>query len=212
VSEETPAPVIDEGLLHATVKWNTLLFAGICGVIGAFTLLFVTYLSLFRGLPQPGNYLNLLGVFLPGYRVSLGGAWVGFFWGGVVGAISGAIIYRVYALSIRQQVMDYFAGDTSSDDLEYIVARLYGHPLGLALGTLTALGLLVTTNLLVLRGTADDSVHAELLAHYFPGYSVSTLGSVIGAIEIFAVTYLFCLLLASVYNGVAALRKKRSRA
>ena len=211
MSQNPNPPAIDEALLHATIKWNTRLFAAICGLIGAFTMLLVTYLSLFRGLPDPGFYLNLLGVFLPGYTVSAGGAWVGFFWGGVIGAVSGAITYRVYSLSIRQQVADYFAGNKSSADLEYVVAKIYGHPLGLALGTLAALGLLITTNWLVLRGTADESAHAELLSHYLPGYSVSTFGSILGAIGVFLVTYIFCILLATIYNGVVALRNKGNK-
>jgi len=207
MSENTPVP-IDEVLLHATVKWNTLLFAGICGLMGALTLLCMTYLSLYRGLPSPGHYLNLLGVFLPGYRVSAEGAWIGFLWGGLLGAVSGAVIYRIYARSIRQQVADYFAGDKSADALEYVVLKLHGHSLGLALGGIAALGLLITTNWLVIRGTADESVRARLLSHYLPGYSVSLPGSIVGAVEIFVIVYLFCLLLGVIYNWVVTLRQK----
>ena len=207
MSDDTPVQ-IDEVLLHATVKWNTRLFAGICGLIGALSLLGMTYLSLYRGLPSPGNYLNLLGVFLPGYRVSAEGAWIGFLWGGLLGAVSGAVIYRIYARSIRQQVADYFAGDKSAHDLEYLVLKLYGHSLGLALGGIAALGLLVTTNWLVVRGTADESIHAQLLSQFLPGYSVSLSGSILGAVEIFVIVYLFCLLLGVIYNRVVSLRQK----
>ncbi|MBI3529573.1 MAG: hypothetical protein HY067_16595 [Betaproteobacteria bacterium] len=205
---ESASTQIDETLLHATVKWNTLLFAGACGLMGALTLLCGTYLSLYRGLPNPGHYLNLLGVFLPGYRVSAGGAWVGFLWGGLIGAVSGAVIYRIYALSIRKQVADYFAGDKSAHDLEYVILKIYGHSLGLALGGIAALGVLITTNWLVIRGTADESIHAQLLSHYLPGYSVSFSGSLLGALEIFVIVYLFCLLLGVVYNRVVTLRQK----
>ena len=207
MSEDAPVQ-IDEVLLHATVKWNTRLFAGICGLIGAFSLLCMTYLSLYRGLPSPGNYLNLLGVFLPGYRVSPGGAWVGFLWGGLIGAVSGAVIYRIYARSIRQQVADYFAGSRSREDLENAVLTLNGHSLGLALGSIAALGLLITTNWLVVRGTAHESIHAALLSQYLPGYAVSASGSILGAVDVFIVIYLFCVLLGAIYNGVVALRKK----
>lgn len=209
MSEDVPFQ-IDEVLLHASIKWNTRLFAGICGLMGAFTLMCVTYLSLYRGLPYPGYYLKLLGVFLPGYSVSASGAWVGFLWGGLIGAVSGAVMYRIYARSIRQQVADYFAGNLSRDDLEHSVLRLHGHSLGLALGTIAALGLLITTNWLVVRGTANESVHAALLSQYLPGYTVSTPGSILGAVEVFIITYLFCVLLAMIYNRVAALRKKRA--
>src|SRR5579859_3924198 len=205
---ESPFVPIDEVLLHATVKWNTVLFAGICGLMGALTLLCLTYVSLYRGLPDPGHYLNLLGVFLPGYEVSVGGAWIGFLWGGLLGAVSGAVIYRIYARSIRQQVADYFAGDKSAQDIEYLVLKIYGHALGLALGSIAALGLLVTTNWLVLRGTADESIHAQLLSHYLPGYSVSVLGSILGAAEVFAIVYIFCVLLGLIYNRVVTLRER----
>ncbi len=209
MSEDVPVQ-IDEVLLHATVKWNTRMFAGICGLIGAFTMLCVTYLSLYRGLPSPGHYLNLLGVFLPGYRVSPGGAWIGFLWGGSIGAVSGAVIYRIYARNIRQQVTDYFAGTRSREDLENAVLKLNGHSLGLALGSIAALGLLITTNWLVVRGTAHESVHAALLSEYLPGYAVSASGSILGAVDIFVITYLCCVLLAEIYNRVSALRKKRA--
>lgn len=206
MSENAPVP-IDEALLHATVKWNTRLFAGICGLIGALTLLSVTYISLYRGLPNPGHYLNLLGVFLPGYSVSDGGAWVGFLWGGLIGTVSGAVIYRIYARGIRQQVTEYLAGNRSRNALENAVLKLHGHSLGLALGSIAALGLLITTNWLVVRGTADESVNAALLAHYLPGYAVSASGSILGAVDVFVITYLFCVLLGVIYNGVAALRQ-----
>lgn len=209
MSDHAPAP-IDENLLRATVKLNTLLFAGVCGLMAGLTLLFATYLSLYRGSPSPGHLLNLLGVFLPGYRVSPGGAWVGLLWGGLLGAISGTLMYRIYARSIRQQVAEYFAGSRSGDDLEYAVLNLHGHSLGLAMGSIAALGLLITTNWLVIRGTAAESVHAALLSFYLPGYVVSTSGSLIGAVGIFVIAYLFCLLLGLIYNGVAALRRSRA--
>jgi hypothetical protein len=207
MSQDAPGQ-IDEVLLHATIKWNTRLFAGICGLIGAFSLLGMTYISLYRGLPSPGHYLNLLGVFLPGYEVSPGGAWIGFLWGGLIGAVSGAVIYRIYARSIRQQVADYFAGGRSREDLENAVLRLNGHSLGLALGSIAALGLLITTNWLVVRGTAHESVRAALLSQYLPGYAVSASGSILGAVDVFIVTYLFCWLLGAIYNGVVEWRRK----
>lgn len=211
MGENAPTP-INETLLHATVKWNTLLFAGMCGLTGALTLLSGTYLSLYGGLPDPGqypdHYLNLLGVFLPGYGVSAQGAWIGFLWGGLIGSVSGAVIYRIYALSIRRQVADYFAGDKSAHALEYVILKIYGHSLGLALGSIAALGLLITTNWLVVRGTADESIHARLLSHYLPGYSVSASGSLLGAVGIFVIVYLFCLLLGVIYNCVVTLRQK----
>jgi len=199
---------IDENLLRATVKLNTFLFAGVAGFLGGLTLLCLTYLSLLRGLPHPGLYLNLLGVFLPGYSVSPAGAWVGFAWGGLLGAISGAVVYRIYARSIRRQVADYLAGNMPEHALEFAVLKIHGHSLGLALGGMTGTGLLLATNWLVIRGAADESPHAGLLSHYLPGYSVSLPGSVIGAVETFVIAYLVCVLASAIYNRVATRRQK----
>lgn len=202
------APIeLDEKLLHATIKLNTALFAVVCGLMAGVSLLLITYVSLNRGLPDPGHYLNLLGFFMPGYNVSVKGAWIGLLWGGVIGALAGAVIYRIYARGIRQQVLDYFAHNKSEYDLDYAVLRLHGHSLGLAVGGMVAIGLIATTNWLVLRGTADESVHAALLAHYLPGYSVSFVGSLVGALEVLIIAYLFCVLLAAIYNRVHQFRR-----
>lgn len=202
------APIeLDEKLLHATIKLNTVLFAAVCGLMAGVSLLLITYISLNRGLPDPGHYLNLLGFFMPGYNVSVKGAWIGLLWGGVIGALAGAVTYRIYARGIRQQVLDYFAHNKSEHDLEYVVLRLHGHSLGLAIGGMVAIGLIATTNWLVLLGIADESVHAALLAQYLPGYSVSFVGSLVGALEVLIVAYLFCILLAAIYNLVHQVRR-----
>lgn len=201
---------LDEGLLHATIKLNTILLAGVCGGLAGLFLLVMTYLVFYLGGGEHDHYLNLLGIFFPGYNVSPVGAWIGLFWGIVAGAVSGAVIYRIYARSIRQQVQSYLDSDMPEGDFKPSVLRISGHFLGLALGLLAALGLLVTTNWLVLRGTAQESVHAVLLANYLPGYTVTFTGSLIGAAQLFAVTYLLCLLLAGIYNLVATLRAGRT--
>lgn len=198
--------VVDEKLLDATVRLNTRLFAIVCGAIGGTTLLAVTYASLLRGLPRPGYYLSLLGVFLPGYSVTAEGAWIGLLWGSAIGALFGAVMYRVYARGIRAQVEGYLAGHASRGDIARAVLRLSGHSLGVALGAVTAIGLLVTTNWLVLRGTAAESVHAALLAQFLPGYSVSHAGSLVGALEVFVLSYAACRLFAAVHNAVVARR------
>jgi hypothetical protein len=143
---------------------------------------------------------------MPGYEVSHSGAWIGLFWGAIIGALLAAMFYRIYARSIESQVCDYLASGSKDEDLLGITLYFDGNYLGLALGSIVALGLFVTTSWLVLRGTAGESMHALLLTNYLPGYSVSYTGGIIGAVESFVITYLVCRLFSWLYNRVAALR------
>jgi hypothetical protein len=209
-SSTTPSgtPPINRQLLRAAIRLNTRLLALVFACAGGLFLFVVTFMSLYRGLPQPGQYLNLLGVFLPGYSVSHAGAWAGLFWGAVIGAVVAVVFYRIYARSIESQVQEYLCEDRNDKDLLSITLRLDGNYLGLALGAIVASGLLVTTNWLVFRGTAEESMHAILLANYLPGYSVSFTGSLIGALELFAFVYLVCMLFSWLYNLIVTLRGK----
>ena len=175
------AEIKNSELLHAVVKMNTLLLALVFGCMCGIGLYAITYMSLLRGLPHPGSYLNLLGIFLPGYSVSHAGAFIGLLWGSVIGAVLAAIFYQIYARGIPRLVQEYISDGSVGDDMLSKSLRLGGHALGLAIGIVLAGGLIITTNLLVLRGTADESMHAQLLVNFLPGYSVSTVGSLIGA-------------------------------
>jgi hypothetical protein len=207
-SSTTPPgnPPVNQQLLSAAIKVNTRLLALVFACAGGLFLFLATFMSLYRGLPQPGQYLNLLGVFLPGYSVSHAGAWAGLFWGAVIGAVVAVVFYRIYARSIESQVQKFLGEARDDRDLLSITLRLDGNYLGLAIGAIVAGGLLVTTNWLVFRGTAEESMHAILLGNYLPGYSVSFTGSLIGALELFAFVYMVCLLFSWLYNRIATLR------
>jgi len=199
---------VDERLLRTVIRFNTLLTAIVMGFLGGAGLFFMTLLSLNRGLPNPGHYMNLLGVFMPGYEVSPTGAWIGLLWGSVTGAICGAVLYRIYARNLRLHVKDFILRNNSGDASYHLIVPIGGSSLGLALGTLTAGSLIVTTNWLVFRGTAEESVHARLLENFLPGYSVSLPGSLIGAIQLFVFVYLSCLLWSWIYNGIISVRHR----
>jgi hypothetical protein len=98
---------------------------------------------------------------------------------------------------------------TENPVLKPSVLRLHGISLGLAIGAIAAFGLFSSTAWLVIRGTADQSVHAALFANYIPGYSVSILGGLLGAVELFALVFVACLLLAAVYNKIVAIRHRQ---
>lgn len=196
----------NDRLLRAAVKLNTWMLAGVFGSVFGLSMFVLTYISLFRGLPKTGQYLNLLGVFLPGYEVSHTGAWIGLFWGGIIGAFIAAMLYRLYARSLSSQIERFRSADIASQKLTGATLKFDGKYLGLALGIIVGGGLAITTNWLVLRGTGDESVHAMLLENYLPGYSISLPGSLVGALELFIATFVACLLFSWIYNAVVSLR------
>lgn len=190
-------------LLRAAIRLNTRLLATTFALIFGLALLLITYASLYRGLPDTGQYLNLLGVFLPGYEVSHTGAWIGMAYGMLIGAALAVLFYRVYALGMETQVERLSESPTAVNQPTDATFFIDGKFLGVAVGTVVAAGLIITTNWLVFRGTADESVHAMLLVNYLPGYSVSFIGSIIGAVELFVGVFVLSLIFSGVYNRIA---------
>ncbi len=88
------------------------------------------------------------------------------------------------------------------------IIRLSRNVLGLTLGFLCAAGIFLATNILVLKGGPDVGAHLRLLNQFFPGYSVTFLGSFLGLIYGFAVGYISGWVIATVYNRVVLLRHR----
>ena len=78
-------------------------------------------------------------------------------------------------------------------------ARAWGIAFGLVLGG----GLFLATLFLVVKGGPNPGQHLRLLAAFFPGYSVSVLGSIIGFIYAFVVGYVLGRIVGEVYNRLA---------
>jgi len=86
-------------------------------------------------------------------------------------------------------------------ELLRINARAWGISTGLLLG----LGLFLATNALVLKGGAMVGQHLRLLSIYFPGYSVSFVGSLIGFVYAFVLGYGLGRVIGTIYNRVAGI-------
>ncbi len=195
-------------VLSASIRINTIIAAVALGSIGGAIMWLSTAILVMRGGPNVGFHLSLLAVFFPGYTVTWAGAWIGMLWGFVCGALSGTALYWGYARSLREHFSGQVLDSPSATLLTPPTFILSGNALGLGLGTLMAVQLLVTTNWLVLRGTAPYSKNAALLSQYLPGYTVSFAGSIIGACELFVAAFLLSHVLANIYNFVARFRSQ----
>lgn len=185
-------------------KLNTRLAALTLGSVAAMLVFLITLITLLVGSATGADYLMLWSVFLPGYQVSVVGAFVGAAWGLIWGALAGAIIYRIYDAGWhlhREKAASATAGPASPP-----FAYVDGNALGLGLGTVAGLALLSATTWLVLRGTADSSPHAALLAWYLPGYTVSIKGGLIGGLGMGLGVYLLSRVGALTYNFVLQFR------
>ena len=86
--------------------------------------------------------------------------------------------------------------DKAEDEMiRRAVLRLNGNILGFVFGSVAAVVIFVATNWLVIKGGETVGPHLGLLGQFFIGYSVTFVGSLIGAVYGFFVGYLSGLLI-----------------
>ena len=199
-------------LLDAAVRFNARILGLTAGTLAAAVIYIATQASIVKWGGDSGGYLELLAIFFPGYSVSTVGAWVGAFWAFVYCGTGSWLSYRVYGKVLGTRISALLLNPVSTENpvLKPSTLRLHGVSLGVAIGAIAGLGLFASTAWLVIRGTAGESVHAALFSNYIPGYSVSIIGGLWGAIELFGLVFLSCLLLATVYNKLVEMRHKTS--
>ena len=78
------------------LKLNARAWGIALGLFFGLTLAIATIVLVFRGGTTVGPHLSLLGIFLPGYRVSIAGAFIGFAYLFVIGYAIGRLIGMVY--------------------------------------------------------------------------------------------------------------------
>jgi hypothetical protein len=91
------------------------------------------------------------------------------------------------------------------DDLRDAVLRLNSRILGVTIGLMCGFSLFVSTNWLVLKGGPHVGAHLMLLGQYFPGYSVTFVGSLIGFIYAFILGYVIGSAVGHLYNRFAGI-------
>lgn len=92
-------------------------------------------------------------------------------------------------------------------EVERVMMRLNAQAWGVSFGLIFGLGLFIATIILVIKSGENPGQHLKLLAAYFPGYSVTTLGAFIGFVYMFVVGYGFGRVIGWVYNVVAGPRR-----
>lgn len=86
------------------------------------------------------------------------------------------------------------------------VLRLNANILGLAFGLIAGLSIFLVTNFLILKGGAVVGPHLGLLRNFFPFYSVTFAGSIVGFFWGLVSGYLAGFVIASLYNLVVKLK------
>jgi hypothetical protein len=100
-------------------------------------------------------------------------------------------------------------------DIENVVLtellRLNATIMGIITGLLVALGIFVATNFLILKGGPNVGLHLNLLGQFFPGYTVTFMGSLIGAAYGFVTGFVIGYVVCAIYNWVADYREMLHR-
>ncbi len=88
--------VTREAFRRTLLRLNARAWGIAVGLLLGMGLFIATIFLVLKGGLQVGAHLGLLGVLLPGYRVSVGGAFIGFGYLFVIGYAIGRIIGSVY--------------------------------------------------------------------------------------------------------------------
>lgn len=91
-------------LRPAIARLRASVMAVVCGLMLGGMLMFATLWLVVQGGPNMGSHLGLLRNYYPGYSVTWGGAFVGFFYGALTGATLGYVATFIYnSVALRQK-------------------------------------------------------------------------------------------------------------
>jgi len=93
---ERLTPQEERAIRHVVARANEQGWGIAIGLLFGLGLLLATAVLVAKGGENPGPHLSLLGIYFPGYRVTWGGAGIGFVYGFVVGYAMGRTIATIY--------------------------------------------------------------------------------------------------------------------
>ncbi len=93
----------ERALRAAVLRLNARAWGIAVGLILGIGLFLATNFLVLKGGPVVGPHLGLLGVYLPGYRVSFAGSLVGFAYLFVIGYVLGRVIGTVYNALVAER-------------------------------------------------------------------------------------------------------------
>ena len=92
---------------------------------------------------------------------------------------------------------------SNSSTVQASLMRLNARAWGISAGLLLGGGLFFATVLLVIRGGPTVGQHLSMLSVFFPGYSVTWLGALVGFVYAFVLGYGLGHIIGAVYNRLA---------
>lgn len=169
------------------VRVNARAWGVATGLLLGGGLFVATNVLVMKGGDDVGQHLGHLAVVLPGYDVTVAGSFIGFVYLFVVG-------YALGRLLAPKRPLEREAPG------QHRHVRINGRAWGLTFGGLLAVVILAVTNALVLRGGEDVGALLKYLGVYLPGYSVTFVGSLIGAAYLFAIGWAVGKAIGGIYN------------
>lgn len=154
-------------------------------------LFLATLVLVIKGGEDVGQHLGLLSNVLPGYDVTLAGAFIGFVYAFVLGYAGGRFLAP--SKPTRRSADASHLGRHVR-----IRARAWGSATGIVLG----LTLFCATNALLLRGGENVGQNLEQLALYLPGFRVTFVGSLVGALWMYLIGLAVGWSVGGIYNGL----------
>lgn len=96
IDTAAPTAVTPANVERALARLNARAWGIALGFLAGFALLIATWALVLQGGPDVGRHLNLLGHYMPGYRVTMAGGLVGFVYAFVGGYAFGRLLGWVY--------------------------------------------------------------------------------------------------------------------